>query len=125
MTEASLMLGIVLSTVSAIYVLSSDKPQKKWAMLFFVGLAIGMLAKGPIALVFIGLPLCFWAIIHGQIKTVWSQFFWLRGVLLFLLISLPWYILAELKTPGFINYFIVGEHFNRFVTSKWQSVYLV
>lgn len=36
-------------------------------------------------------------------------------------IALPWYILAEIKTPGFLNYFIVGEHFHRFVTPGWSG----
>ena len=36
-------------------------------------------------------------------------------------IALPWYIMAEMATPGFIDYFIVGEHFKRFVVSGWQG----
>ncbi len=36
-----------------------------------------------------------------------------------LIIALPWYVLVEIKTPGFIDYFIVGEHFNRFFNSEW------
>ena len=38
-----------------------------------------------------------------------------------LTISLPWYYLVELRSPGFINYFIVGEHFERFFNSEWQG----
>jgi hypothetical protein len=34
---------------------------------------------------------------------------------------LPWYLLAEWKTPGFLDYFIVGEHFKRFLVSNWQG----
>ncbi|WP_218061277.1 hypothetical protein [Pseudoalteromonas luteoviolacea] len=32
-----------------------------------------------------------------------------------------WYVLAEIATPGFLDYFIVGEHFNRFVVSGWEG----
>ena len=38
-----------------------------------------------------------------------------------LAIALPWYIMAEMATPGFIDYFIVGEHFKRFVVSGWEG----
>lgn len=37
------------------------------------------------------------------------------------LIALPWYILAEHRTPGFLNYFIVGEHIQRFLTPGWSG----
>ena len=80
-----------------------------------------MLAKGPIILIFVVLPLCLWAFIHGQVKLVWQKFHWLAGILIFLLICAPWYYLAEQKTPGFINYFIVGEHFKSFLVSGWQG----
>jgi 4-amino-4-deoxy-L-arabinose transferase-like glycosyltransferase len=35
------------------------------------------------------------------------------------LIALPWYLLTEKASPGFIDYFIVGEHFNRYFNSEW------
>ena len=42
-------------------------------------------------------------------------------LLLLCTIVLPWYYLAEIKTPGFINYFIVGENFKRFFVSGWNG----
>jgi hypothetical protein len=38
-----------------------------------------------------------------------------------LAIALPWYLLAEAKSPGFLEYFIVGEHFQRFLVSGWKG----
>ena len=46
---------------------------------------------------------------------------WLLGSLLTLAIAVPWYVLAELKTPGFLNYFIIGEHFSRFLDPGWAG----
>ena len=43
------------------------------------------------------------------------------GSLLTLAIAVPWYVLAELKTPGFLNYFIIGEHFSRFLDPGWAG----
>jgi hypothetical protein len=34
---------------------------------------------------------------------------------------LPWYLLAEIRTPGFLDYFIIGEHLNRFLVPGWQG----
>jgi 4-amino-4-deoxy-L-arabinose transferase-like glycosyltransferase len=36
-------------------------------------------------------------------------------------IALPWYIWAEVRTPGFLNYFIIGEHFERYLIPGWEG----
>ena len=38
-----------------------------------------------------------------------------------LAIAVPWYYLAEQETPGFLQYFLVGEHFERYVTAEWAG----
>ena len=37
------------------------------------------------------------------------------------LLVVPWYVMAEMRTPGFLRYFIIGEHFERFVIANWQG----
>ena len=95
---------------------------KFWAYLGFIGLAIGLLAKGPLTLVLVGAPIAVYLAWH---KDRWSRFLhaypWLQGLLLVAVLVLPWYILAEMKTPGFLHYFIVGEHFLRFVDPGRQG----
>jgi len=88
---------------------------------FFVGLGIGLLAKGPIAVVLIGLPLFAWTLYFRQWQPLWQRLPWVKGSVLMLAIALPWYIAAEMRTPGFLNYFIVGEHIQRFLTPGWQG----
>ncbi|WP_439101249.1 ArnT family glycosyltransferase [Congregibacter sp.] len=121
MTEASLLLAVTLSLVSAIQVLLSNGDTRLWQYLFFVGLALGMLAKGPVAVVLSGTPLLLWAFLHGGLDTLWRAFPWIRGTLLFFLISAPWYLLAEYRTPGFLEYFFIGEHFQRFIVPGWEG----
>ena len=38
-----------------------------------------------------------------------------------LAIAAPWYILAERATPGFLEYFFLGEHWERYITPKWAG----
>jgi len=93
---------------------------RAWSYVFFAGLGLGLLAKGPIAIVLTGMPIFFWSLRHKtRWVALWTQLPWFTGGLLMLVIALPWYILAELKTPGFINYFIVGENFHRFLDPGW------
>jgi 4-amino-4-deoxy-L-arabinose transferase-like glycosyltransferase len=91
-----------------------------WARIGFIGLGLGMLAKGPLSIVLVGMLATLWvASTHN-----WKRFLhlpWFSGLMLLTLVSAPWYYLAEQKTPGFLNYFFIGEHWNRYVVSKWQG----
>ena len=97
------------------------KTKSYWGYLFFVGLALGLLSKGPIALFLSLPPILIWSIISKNIKKAFKTAPWLLGIIMTLLISIPWYYLVELRSPGFLNYFIVGEHFERFFNSDWQG----
>tara|TARA_A100001015_G_C15037744_1_gene737423 strand:+ start:970 stop:2379 length:1410 start_codon:yes stop_codon:yes gene_type:complete len=92
-----------------------------WGYLFFMGIGIGLLAKGPIIVILTLPPIFVWALFTNNIKKAWAQLPWISGVLLLVAVSLPWYISAELRTPGFIDYFIVGEHFERYFNSEWRG----
>ena len=89
--------------------------------LIALGAAIGLLAKGPVSLVLWGLPLLGWVLLGGRLRRAWRSVAWLRGTLLVVALTLPWYLLAESRTPGFLHYFIVGEHWQRFVTPGWAG----
>jgi len=91
------------------------------SLLFFGGLVVGLLGKGPVAVVLVGMPLFLWATYNGMWLHVWRRLPWLPGVLGTLVVALPWYWLAELHTPGFLSYFLIGEHWHRFVTPGWPD----
>jgi len=122
MTDMWLLLGTTLSMRgfwSAVENTHKSGSYKGW--MFFIGLGIGLLAKGPVAVVLTGIPIFFWLIFTRRFHQIWSLLPWIRGSLLTAAIALPWYVIAELKTPGFLNYFLVGEHFYRFVIPGWKG----
>tara|TARA_R110001606_G_scaffold382156_1_gene543766 strand:+ start:13113 stop:14543 length:1431 start_codon:yes stop_codon:yes gene_type:complete len=119
MTDTALTFSIALSMISFWQAWSNKG--KIWGYLFFIGLALGMLSKGPLAIVLIGISLTIWLTPNGRWKRLWNILPWGYGTLLFLVITVPWYAIAEYKTPGFLDYFIVGEHIKRFIVSGWQG----
>lgn len=121
MTDSFLALGLMLSMVSFYRALDTPQTRSIWKYLFFVGLAVGLLGKGPLALVLTGLPLLLWVALTRRWRDMWKCLPWLKGTALALALSVPWYVLAERATPGFLNYFIAGEHFHRFIDKGWQG----
>jgi 4-amino-4-deoxy-L-arabinose transferase-like glycosyltransferase len=93
-----------------------------WKYLFFIGLGFGLLAKGPLVIVLTSPPLFVWCLLEKKrISEIWSKLPWITGFLIAAIIAVPWYYLAEQKSPGFIDYFIVGEHFKRFLVPHWKG----
>lgn len=122
MTDMALTLGMTLAMIGFYRCWCGEK---FWGYLGFIGLAIGLLAKGPLVIVLVGLAVVPWLVIQhgilGAARELWQRFPVFKGTLLMLVIAMPWYILAERATPGFLNYFIVGEHFKRFLVSGWEG----
>lgn len=118
--DVSMSFGVTLALAS--FWLAMHKEAKYyWSYLFFIGLGIGLIAKGPIVIVLSGLSIGLWTAISGAWMSVWKRLPWFKGSLLMLCISVPWFLIAENKTPGFLEYFFIGEHWKRFTESGWTG----
>jgi 4-amino-4-deoxy-L-arabinose transferase-like glycosyltransferase len=122
-------LGTTLCMVAFWISVNDAEGKSPWRWAFFVGVAVGLLSKGPVATVLTGIALTLWlgavALLAGSVRSplqrVWTRLPWVRGSLLAAALTLPWYLLAESRTPGFLNYFIMGEHVQRFLVSGWTG----
>ncbi len=122
MTDPALAFGTTLSMAGFwLAVAAAEGPRRMAATAFFLGLAIGLLAKGPVALVLTLIPIGAWTIATGRWNIVWTRLPWLIGVLATAALVVPWYWAAERATPGFLDYFLAGEHWKRFVEPGWKG----
>jgi 4-amino-4-deoxy-L-arabinose transferase-like glycosyltransferase len=93
---------------------------KFWLIDLYIFLAIGTLAKGPVAPVLAALVIVLFCYLRGDMKAVWKTAFWWPGILIFLAIALPWYILVQLENPHFFRTFILEHNLARFSTDKYR-----
>jgi len=56
-----------------------------------------------------------------SLRRSWQRLPWVIGSLATIAITGAWYWAAERATPGFLEYFIVGEHWKRFVEPGWTG----
>lgn len=119
-TDTALAFSVTLVMIS-FWEGINNKNNNVWKYLFFVGIGLGLLAKGPIIIILTGPPIFVWLLMSKKFKDLWKSFPWVIGVLITAIIAVPWYYLAEQRTPGFFDYFIIGEHFKRFLDSSWQG----
>jgi hypothetical protein len=91
-------------------------------------MALGVLTKGLIALVFPSGAAFFFLLITGEWRR-WQEFRLISGLALFLAIAAPWHILAGLRNPGtaehhgFFWFYFVNEHFLRFLGRRYPRDY--
>ncbi len=102
--------------------LGEREPSWRAGLGFFACLGLGMLAKGPVALAICGGAIAIYSL--WQRSLAWlPRLPWLTGTLVFCAVAAPWYLLAEARTPGFLDYFLVHENFLRFVSSSYGDRY--
>ncbi len=121
MTDPSLALCSTWMLVAFVQALLRERRDAVWRWGFFFAMGLGMLAKGPVVLVYSGLPIAAWTFATGRVRAAWRALPWLRGTLLFCAIWVPWYAAAEARTPGFLKYFLLGEHVMRFLDPGWRG----
>ena len=106
-----------------------DRPQtqSRWYLAFYVLSALAVLTKGPVGLVLPGLIILAFLLYMGNWRTVLQEMRLLRGVLLFLLITLPWFILViAANGQAYIDSFFGYHNFERFtrvVNRHWAPWY--
>ena len=120
MTDMALVLGTTL-VMTGFWWCVTGRGGLAPRVALFVGLAIGLLAKGPLTLVLCGVPIIGWVMWQRQWSVAWQRVPWIRGLLAVAVMVLPWYLLAESRSHGFLEYFIVGEHIYRFLVRGWSG----
>ncbi len=90
-----------------------------WLAVFYGFMGIGMLAKGPVApflaiLVIVG----YCAVMRdwrSVLKTLWAP-----GIVLFVAIVAPWFVLIQMRLPEFFHIFIFEHNLERFGSNLFR-----
>jgi 4-amino-4-deoxy-L-arabinose transferase-like glycosyltransferase len=100
----------------------------RYAYTMWIVLALAVLTKGLVALVFFFGTAIIYLVVTGDYKG-WRKLKPFTGMLLFLAIAAPWHILAGLRNTGGMNghgffwFYFVNEHFLRFLGKRYPKDY--
>jgi 4-amino-4-deoxy-L-arabinose transferase-like glycosyltransferase len=100
------------------FYLWDQRGERKWLRLFYVFLACALLTKGLLSLCLAGLiGGTFLLAKYRSFSKIWAV--WdTMGVLLFLLIAMPWHVFAHLQQPDFSWFYFINEHVMRFLDKR-------
>ena len=88
-----------------------------WMIVAAALLALGTLSKGPVALVLGGAIALVWLVWERRAGDL-ARFPFFTCAAVYAAIVAPWFILAELRNPGFLHFFLVHEHLQRYLQSQ-------
>ena len=99
-----------------------ENPPAWPALLFYGACAGGVLAKGLIGLVFPVAVVLAFMLVNRDLRRL-RCFYPVLGSALFVVLSAPWHFLIAQRTPGFLWYYFVNEHFLRFLGKRQPHDY--
>ena len=97
----------------------NETEKKLWLAAFYALLALGALAKGPVAPAFAVLIVGAYAVLRRDGK-IFVRTLWWPGFALFLSIALPWYVAVQNKVPQFFHVFFIEHNLERFGSDLYR-----
>lgn len=91
-----------------------------WARAGFVACALGVLSKGLIGLLLPGLVLFVWIAYTRQWRKILALP-WVSGLLLFIVVALPWFVLAAHAHPDMLAYMFGKHQFGRYTATTFNN----
>jgi len=95
------------------------RQKRLYLVVFYVFIALGMLAKGPVAPFLAAAVIMLFALRARESRLVLKTL-WLPGILLFCLIALPWYFAVQVRNPQFFREFILEHNLARFSSDLYH-----
>jgi 4-amino-4-deoxy-L-arabinose transferase-like glycosyltransferase len=96
-----------------------ENESKRYLALFYAFLALGVLAKGPVALLLAAMIVMIFAAAKSDYRLLWKTL-WVPGILLFCALAVPWHVAVQMKNPEFFRIFILQHNVARFGTNLYH-----
>lgn len=93
--------------------------KRRWLLAFYLFLALGTLAKGPVALGLAALIIIAFAALRRDAKLL-VRTLQPIGVALYLAVAAPWYIAVERANPEFFRAFFLQQNLERFTSNLYH-----
>ena len=97
----------------------NESHTRNWMLAGWLALALATLTKGLVAIVLPAATVVVYSLWQRD-WGLWRQLQIFKGLLLFLVVTAPWFIMVSIANPEFPEFFFIHEHFDRY-TSEVHS----
>ena len=85
--------------------------------LFYGTMGLATLTKGPVSVILLGITILIFLATERNLSML-KEVKWVKGILIYLAVILPWIVAISLREKEFLYFFIVDQNFLRFLTTK-------
>ncbi|HEX4780182.1 MAG TPA: glycosyltransferase family 39 protein [Usitatibacter sp.] len=124
----TLDMGLTLWTTATFFALllaehavGRPREQRLWMLASWAAMALAVLSKGLVGIVFAGAAV-FFVMVFSRGISILRRMHWGWGLAIFLAIAAPWFIAVSRANPEFARFFFIHEHFERFLTHEHRRV---
>jgi 4-amino-4-deoxy-L-arabinose transferase-like glycosyltransferase len=116
-----MMLSCFLTIASVAFCLAqlerdtAPRLTRNWMLVCWAAMAAATLTKGLVGVVLPGAVLVLYTLLQRD-AAAWRHLHLGKGLALYLALVLPWFVLVERAHPGALDFLIVREHFQRYLT---------
>src|SRR6185437_2393121 len=96
-----------------------ESGDRRLLIVFYLALALGMLAKGPVAPFLAAVLILIFAAMQKNFRIVLKSLS-IPGLAVFLIVGIPWYVLVQLRNPQFFRVFLLEHNLARFGTNMFH-----
>ena len=113
---------ITTSLYAFLIAINTEKSRSRSIFLWlsYIFAALAFLTKGMIGIVFPGMIIACWLTVFNNWKLL-KKINLISGLIIFVLITAPWFILEQRFNPKFFHYFFVTQQFSRFLGSTFNN----
>ncbi len=118
--DAGLCAALTLTMCSVLLAQHSGLASRRagrWMLAAWFGISVGILAKGVVAVLIPGATLVIHSLWRRDVD-LWRHLRWRSGLVVVLIVAVPWFVLMSLRHPDFASFFFIHEHVDRFLTTE-------
>jgi 4-amino-4-deoxy-L-arabinose transferase-like glycosyltransferase len=119
--DINMPLAFFITAAMVFFWIAHTEKKPVYYYLMWLSAALAFLTKGPVGVILPVAAILLYIIITKQFRLIIDAKP-ITGLLLFLAVSLPWYILVCRKNPAFFNFFFIDQNLMRY-TSKIHHRY--
>ena len=112
-----LLAGILTAALCA-FLLAQDArataaDHRRWMLVAWALCGLAVLAKGLVGIALPALAIAVYVAITRDLALL-RRLAIARGVAVLLVVTVPWFVIVQMRNPGFVDFFFVREHWQRF-----------
>jgi 4-amino-4-deoxy-L-arabinose transferase-like glycosyltransferase len=116
MSVSAALTAVLMAVLMAQHPQTTPGSRRRWMWAAWAAMGVAVLTKGLIGIVLPGLVLVVYTLLARD-WALWRRLHIGTGTVVFLVITVPWFWVMQVRNPEFAHFFFIHEHFARYTST--------